>query len=244
MFIYITTCLINGKKYIGKYEGKESDDYLGSGKLLRRAIKKYGKCNFTRTILQRYSTKEDVRLAEIKYIKIYNAVQSDEFYNIANGGEGGNTFAGIVGEERVKLINKLKMRKKGNKSSYKNKTTTRNLITGEVEIIPIPSFLASSFHVGIACKGIYTTPFGNFSSTSLMERIVGIDYTSLVKHCKNNMKLIRKAHFQNQTTNTIYYDHLKQFVGETFDEAGFNFTPINDVLYKNLDFYINLTILK
>lgn len=41
-FIYITTNLINGKKYIGQKKGY-NDTYLGSGKILKLAIKKYGR---------------------------------------------------------------------------------------------------------------------------------------------------------------------------------------------------------
>ena len=41
-FVYVTTNLINGKKYLGKHNGK-SNSYLGSGKALKKAIKKYGK---------------------------------------------------------------------------------------------------------------------------------------------------------------------------------------------------------
>ena len=113
MFVYMTTCNINGKKYIGKYEGKDSDKYMGSGKLLRRAIKKYGIENFSRTILEYFNNKEEVCLAEKRYIAWYNAVESGDFYNIAEGGEGGNTFAGIKGTDRDMLILKLKARKKG-----------------------------------------------------------------------------------------------------------------------------------
>ena len=42
MVIYKTTNLINGKIYIGKNKGN-NNWYLGSGKLLIYAIKKYGK---------------------------------------------------------------------------------------------------------------------------------------------------------------------------------------------------------
>ncbi len=42
MIIYITTNLLNGKKYIGKDE-KNNPSYLGSGKLLKLAINKHGK---------------------------------------------------------------------------------------------------------------------------------------------------------------------------------------------------------
>jgi hypothetical protein len=43
-FIYKTTNLLNGKYYIGMHVTNQIDDgYLGSGKYLNNAIKKYGK---------------------------------------------------------------------------------------------------------------------------------------------------------------------------------------------------------
>jgi len=244
MFIYMTICTINNKKYIGKYEGNESDNYLGSGKLLRRAIKKYGAENFNRIILERFQTKEEVRAAEIKYIQKYNAVNSNEFYNIASGGEGGNTFAGIKGMSRKSLIKKLKSRKKPDPENLRNRTTARNLITGNLEKILCSEFNNSLIHVGVACKGIYITPFGNFSSTSLMNKIIGIDYTSLVNKCKNNLRIIKKSHFQAKEIDTPYYQNLQLYMGRTFLEAGYNFIPITDILYKDLDFYKKINILK
>lgn len=42
-YIYLTTNLINGKKYIGQHNGSIKDNYLGSGVLLVKAIEKYEK---------------------------------------------------------------------------------------------------------------------------------------------------------------------------------------------------------
>jgi hypothetical protein len=52
-YIYITTNLINNKKYIGQHKSKSFDlNYLGSGKLIVEAIKKYGKDNFKTEVIE------------------------------------------------------------------------------------------------------------------------------------------------------------------------------------------------
>lgn len=88
-FVYMTTNLINGKRYIGqrKYYGKHQD-YLGSGHLLRRAVEKYGKENFSRVILEECSSREQLNNQEKFWIQYYDAVNDNAFYNISAGGEG------------------------------------------------------------------------------------------------------------------------------------------------------------
>lgn len=59
-FVYITTNLINGKKYIGDHSTNNiNDNYLGSGKLLHKKILEYGKENFKREILEFFNTKQE-----------------------------------------------------------------------------------------------------------------------------------------------------------------------------------------
>lgn len=87
-FIYITTNLINNKKYIGK-STKGLKNYLGSGKTLLKAIDKYGKHNFVRDILAYGKDNEDLADLERYYIDYYNAQKSELFYNITCGGDGG-----------------------------------------------------------------------------------------------------------------------------------------------------------
>lgn len=242
MFVYMTTCLITGKKYIGKYEGKETDKYLGSGKLLRRAIKKYGESNFQRIILERYQTVTETRSGEIHWIAKFNAVESDEFYNIAEGGEGGNTFAGIQGLNRVQLIEKLKQR---NRPAPRPKMTVAlNLITNTRESISTDIFTKTSYYVGQQCTGIYITPYGTFSSRLKMSEHIGIDMTSIVKKCKYNTKRIRKSHLQGLDQSTKYYADIKNNIGKTFNDIGYNFIPISEILKKDLEFYKQLNIIK
>lgn len=43
-FIYCTTNMVNGKIYVGKHKTTRlNDGYIGSGKLLKHAINKYGR---------------------------------------------------------------------------------------------------------------------------------------------------------------------------------------------------------
>jgi group I intron endonuclease len=90
-FIYLTTNKINGKKYIGMCKNSHEKLYLGSGKILKESIKKYGKENFERIVLQECDTFEELSLAEEYWIKKYNAVEDDTFYNLTSGGFGGNS---------------------------------------------------------------------------------------------------------------------------------------------------------
>jgi group I intron endonuclease len=90
-FIYLTTNKINGKKYVGMCKSTHEKNYLGSGKLIKQAIKKYGKENFERVVLQECDTFEELSKAEKHWIEKYNAVDSDDFYNLTDGGFGGNS---------------------------------------------------------------------------------------------------------------------------------------------------------
>ena len=63
------------------------DKYIGSGSIFKRAVAKYGRHNFTKTILE-ISCIEDLNSLEIYYIKKYNAVKDKNFYNLSGGGLG------------------------------------------------------------------------------------------------------------------------------------------------------------
>lgn len=105
-YIYMTQNIITNKKYIGKRMCRcniEDDKYLGSGKILKQAIKKYGKENFKKTILEICSTEEQLNRREKYWIKHFNACASDSFYNIAKGGDGGDTFTHLPIEEQNRI---------------------------------------------------------------------------------------------------------------------------------------------
>ena len=106
-YIYLTTNNVNGMKYIGKHYGELDDTYLGSGKLLKQDILKYGKDNFTKSILHISNDDLENSEKEKQFIALYNAVSNPLFYNIHEGGSGGNTIAGYTPEEKEALRRKL-----------------------------------------------------------------------------------------------------------------------------------------
>lgn len=89
MVVYLTTNTINNKKYIGK-DSKNNPKYLGSGVLLLEDIKKYGKENFIKEILEFCSSDEELTLQETYWITKLNALYSDEFYNLVDYSAGWN----------------------------------------------------------------------------------------------------------------------------------------------------------
>ena len=88
MVIYKITNLINDMIYIGQ-DSKNRNTYYGSGVLIKRAIKKYGKANFKREILEHCNTKEELNSREVFWIKELNSKEIG--YNICSGGQGQNT---------------------------------------------------------------------------------------------------------------------------------------------------------
>jgi group I intron endonuclease len=88
--VYLTTCLVNGKVYVGqhKVKNKETLDpkYLGSGANLIRAINKYGKENFKREILKLCYTETQMNVYELYFSKKCNdALDYDIGYNLCHG---------------------------------------------------------------------------------------------------------------------------------------------------------------
>lgn len=120
-FIYITTNIINGRKYIGQKVFKYNwQNYLGSGIALKNAIKKYGRKNFYKEIIAIAYSQQELNDLEIEFIKNHNAVNSENYYNIAYGGDSGNT--GLHhSEETKRKISKFF------KGKTKSEETKRNM---------------------------------------------------------------------------------------------------------------------
>lgn len=113
-YIYITTNTINGKIYIGKHEKSFYEPkYFGSGILLNRAIKKYGKENFENHIIEWCENKEKLNHQEKYWIRKYNSLDRNYGYNIASGGDSGNLIQGYTSYELKRFKKKMSEVTKG-----------------------------------------------------------------------------------------------------------------------------------
>lgn len=112
MIVYKITNMINGKIYVGKDKFNNSN-YLGSGFLIKKSIKKHGKENFKKEILEYCSTEHDLKEKEIKWIEILKSNDLRIGYNITKGGDGGDTltnhpFRKEILKKTTEAINKVK----------------------------------------------------------------------------------------------------------------------------------------
>lgn len=96
MLIYKTTNKINGKFYVGQQVGSD-EKYIGSGKLIKYAIEKYGKENFTKEILEECATRDEMNEREIYWIDKLNPP-----YNIHPGGYGGYNEQAVIANKKRK----------------------------------------------------------------------------------------------------------------------------------------------
>ena len=89
-FIYITTNLVNGKRYLCQKRFGEGPwiwkDYIGSGNLFRKAVEKYGAENFSRNIILTCNSAEELNKAEYELSIFFDVVNSDDWYNLVFGG--------------------------------------------------------------------------------------------------------------------------------------------------------------
>ena len=86
---YITTNLVNGKKYAGVHKTIDPcDRYVGSGSILKQAIAKYGREHFLKEVIHLFESENDMYSWESTFVN-QEIVDDPMWYNIRTGGSGG-----------------------------------------------------------------------------------------------------------------------------------------------------------
>lgn len=87
--IYRVTHEESGKTYIGKHQTLDPNDgYLGSGQMIRRAVKKHGLSAFRKEVLHVFETESEMNAKEIELVTEEFCAR-DDTYNLCPGGQGG-----------------------------------------------------------------------------------------------------------------------------------------------------------
>ena len=107
LYVYQILNLKNGKIYIGKHSSKSMTDlYMGSGIAIKRAIKKYGRESFEKTILCTCKNEEELNKMERYWREEAGAFGAG--YNMTKGGEG---MLGYVMSDERKKVASVRMKK-------------------------------------------------------------------------------------------------------------------------------------
>lgn len=116
--VYKIISKITNEYYIGVHKTNNlNDTYYGSGIIIKRKIKKYGKDNFQKIILSVFDSQEEAFNEEKKLLK--ENLSNPMCLNIANGGQGGSNFTGKHHSEETK--EKLRKISSGRKLSEETK---------------------------------------------------------------------------------------------------------------------------
>lgn len=107
-YLYKITNLVNGKIYVGVHKAKSMDDgYMGSGKVIKSAIEKYGLENFRKDILETFENAEAMYARE-KEVVNDDFLRRKDIYNLRRGGDGGFDYINKNEELRIEKNRKAR----------------------------------------------------------------------------------------------------------------------------------------
>jgi hypothetical protein len=113
--IYKITNKLNGKYYIGMHKTSNlDDDYMGSGKYLKRSIQKHGIENFKKEILFIFDNEKEMKLKEKELV-----IVSEETYNLNEGGHGGFGFINSNSLNNINRSTESEQKRKKSISIYR-----------------------------------------------------------------------------------------------------------------------------
>ena len=122
-YFYVIINKTNGRYYYGS---GVSDGYEGSGKVLKRAYKKYGKESFEGKILRLFNTREDAFKFEGRFLSLYKLDQDPIAYNVCRNANGGY-ISDEVYKNNSKLLKKYRQTEEGSIRGLKNPSADQTI---------------------------------------------------------------------------------------------------------------------
>ena len=210
-YIYETTNLINGKKYIGQHRAKKFDEkYIGSGKYLWNAIRKYGIEKFKCKIIEKCNSREQLNEREIYWIDYYNAVKSKNYYNITKGGKYYNPYEGLNKEDYERACKKLSESSKG-KITINNGKIERRINPSELQECLNNGFMRGQLdsHKMVGKRnGMYDKTHSDEVKEKLVKCNLGKNNPSYGKHWYTNG--INELYIRDDEYELYYKDTYKR----------------------------------
>lgn len=168
--IYKITNNINGKYYIGQHCTDDIyDQYMGSGKLIRKAEQKYGLSSFTKEILFDFDNFEDMNNKEIELVQLSNCFPHDQMsYNLREGG-----YKGQISDYTKQLLSKAQTIRFQNLTDEQRQIWTEKLSkasSGENN----PMFGKSDHAKGLVA-------YSRYRKGKTLEEIHGIEKAQIIK---------------------------------------------------------------
>ena len=191
MIVYKTTNLVNGKIYVGK-DRYNNPKYMGGGKLIKLAIKKYGKVNFIKEIIEECDNLDILAIRELYWINLLKATNLNIGYNIStrilfNGLNGGSRnkhgennpmWGKCHSEETKKQFRDLKRLRDYNKWLLKYGKIEADIIQKKRDLIN-KNKITKDFY-------FYITPSGKFTSESKARKASNCTRLTMFDNFRNN----------------------------------------------------------
>ncbi len=169
---------INGKIYIGAHQTEElNDNYMGSGDLIKKAIKKYGVNNFIKENIHVFDNPKDMYKMESVLVN-GDFIKRKDTYNIRIGGTGGfSAFESKLAAEKFKwlidndpvFLERIKKINSENMKKYYQTNPPRCTFTGKKHTEKTKQKMSKS-HKGKG-KGKTNSQYGTCWIYSLKENI-------------------------------------------------------------------------
>lgn len=219
--VYKTTNLVNGKFYIGSHQTTRiNDGYLGSGKILKKALKKYGRQNFKREVIASCVSTKASREVEGHFVRYAILKYKRMCYNRSFNGTGAmlgkeNSFYGKEHSDETKRIiaEKASERYKGKGNPFFGRKHTKETILKIKNKRPnYDSCEKMRVHNYKKSLHWYCTPVGCFCSDRVASEVTGIGRNSIRAWCLNPDKEVKPN-----------YQIPEKYWGRTWRENGFYF---------------------